>query len=136
MNMVDEIPDGILPGLYDVRGPQKIIVKRNCRGRPRKIVDYERAKALAAEMCTQEEIALALGVSRTRLEGDPEFRAAFWAGRNQRKIGLRALQWRTAERGNVLMQIFLGKQYLAQTEKGDATGVPVVVVIDKKDGSL
>jgi hypothetical protein len=33
------------------------------------------------------------------------------------KIKLRTYQWRSAEKGNVTMQIWLGKQYLGQSDK-------------------
>jgi hypothetical protein len=34
-------------------------------------------------------------------------------------MSLRRLQWKSAEAGNTTMQIFLGKQWLDQTEKTD-----------------
>lgn len=37
------------------------------------------------------------------------------------KISLRRLQFKSAEAGNVTMQIWLGKQYLGQTEKQEQT---------------
>lgn len=37
------------------------------------------------------------------------------------KIKLRTYQWRSAEQGNVTMQIWLGKQYLGQSDKVDTS---------------
>lgn len=36
---------------------------------------------------------------------------------DSRRLKLREWQWKAAEKGNVTMQIWLGKQYLGQTEK-------------------
>jgi hypothetical protein len=38
-------------------------------------------------------------------------------GRSQMKMRLRQLQWKSAESGNVTMQIFLGKNILGQQDK-------------------
>ena len=37
--------------------------------------------------------------------------------RDGRRVRLRQLQWKSAESGNVVMQIWLGKQYLGQMDK-------------------
>ena len=37
-------------------------------------------------------------------------------GKAEMKLRLRQLQWKSAEKGNVVMQIWLGKQMLGQTE--------------------
>ena len=39
------------------------------------------------------------------------------AGKEQMKIKLRQLQWKHAALGNTALLIFLGKQYLGQSEK-------------------
>ncbi len=36
---------------------------------------------------------------------------------------LRQLQWNSAERGNIVMQIFLGKNLLGQTDKIETTNL-------------
>lgn len=38
------------------------------------------------------------------------------------KISLRRLQWKSAQSGNVSMLIWLGKQYLGQTDKQELSG--------------
>jgi len=131
--MTGEAPTGIFPGLYDVDTPQVFPTKRG-RGQPRKTIDYEQAGLLARKMCTYDEIAIELGVSRSWLERDHRFREVYSKARNGRKIGLRDHQFRTAEGGNVLMQIHLGKYYLDQRDK-DGDRMPVVIVIDKKDSA-
>ena len=42
-------------------------------------------------------------------------------GRDKGKIRLRQLMWRTAENGNVTMQIWLSKQYLGMSDKQEVT---------------
>lgn len=45
-------------------------------------------------------------------------------GREDAKQRLRRLQWINAEKGNVAMQIWLGKQYLGQKEPQDENTTP------------
>ena len=53
-------------------------------------------------------------------------------GRDKGKIRLRQLQWRAAEKGNVSMLIWLGKQVLDQTDRQEITEVKPIddVVFD------
>lgn len=73
--------------------------------------------------CTGEEIAGVMGVDYDTLNriikdrynvSVPEFLKS--KGSNG-KMSLRRAQWKTAEAGNATMLIWLGKQYLGQTEK-------------------
>lgn len=74
--------------------------------------------------CTLKELAAAFSVTKDtlikRIEehyGD-KFSTVFEQKREAGKISLRRSQWQTAtERNNVTMQIFLGKQYLGQSDK-------------------
>ena len=86
-------------------------------GRPKKEIDYELAGKLAAIQCTQEEIADILDISRQTLLKDEQFLYIFRTKKETGKSSLRRMQWKTAEAGNPTMQIWLGKQYLGQSDK-------------------
>jgi len=85
--------------------------------RPRKDINYTQARRLAEIQCTINEIAHVLGVSDTKLKRDVEFRAIYDAAREKGKTSLRRLQWAAARKGNTAMLIWLGKQYLGQTDR-------------------
>jgi hypothetical protein len=85
--------------------------------RPRIEVDYKQAGKLAEIQCTIDEIAHVLGVSSTKLKRDDEFRAIYDQAREKGKTSLRRLQWAAARRGSTAMLIWLGKQYLGQTDR-------------------
>lgn len=87
-------------------------------GRPKKVVDLEKVRRLSAIMCTQEEIASVLMASVDTLSRTPGFAEAYKSGRETGKASLRRLQWKHAQT-NPAMAIWLGKQYLGQTEKAD-----------------
>lgn len=85
--------------------------------RPRKEIDYTQARRLAEIQCTIAEIAHVFGVSDTKLKRDAEFRAVYDQAREHGKASLRRLQWAAARRGSTAMLIWLGKQYLGQTDR-------------------
>jgi hypothetical protein len=76
--------------------------------------------------CTQAEIADVLQVSVDTLERrvledfGVNFAEYYKRFQGQGKMSLRRLQWNNAKKGNVTMQIFLGKQYLGQSDKVEA----------------
>ena len=86
-------------------------------------LDASKVEALAALQCTMEEIASGLGISRMTLhrrrEEDPAIDTAIEKGRELGTRSLRRLQYEAAKGGNVTMQIWLGKQWLKQTDKHD-----------------
>lgn len=76
----------------------------------------------------QEEIGALCGLSQSqvskRLNDDdfPELRDAFIAGRNVARMSLRRAQFKKAvEEGNLVAQIWLGKQELGQSDKREET---------------
>jgi len=91
------------------------------RGRPRIKIDYKQVEQLAAMQCTDEEIAAVLGVERStikrRKKDDDEFCTAYKKGKERGKASLRRMQFKVAEGGNATMLIWLGKQYLGQSDK-------------------
>lgn len=82
--------------------------------RPLKQVDEKIISRLAKIGCTTEEIASVAGCSKDTLER--RFAAIIQKGRADMRMSLRRIQWRMAEKGNVVMAIWLGKQHLEQRE--------------------
>ena len=91
-------------------------VKRKV-GRPKLNIDYETVSKLARMMCTMQEIASFLDVSINFLEKDAEFIRVYKKNIDNGKISLRRSQLKLADSGNCTMNIWLGKQYLGQTDK-------------------
>jgi|TARA_R100000329_G_C7596343_1_gene211485 hypothetical protein len=88
--------------------------------RPKKYnIDNKQIQKLATLGCTNKEIAEFFGCSPDLLE--KSYSEFLTKGRAEQKIRLRQLQWRSAEKGNVVMQIFLGKNMLGQQDKLEET---------------
>ena len=103
------------------------------KGRPEAKIDGEAFEKLAAFQCTQPEIAAFFKVSvdtiQRRIANVPEFAEAWERGRENGKASLRRMQFASAQKGNVTMAIWLGKQYLGQRDRFD-TDVTI------KDGDM
>ena len=84
--------------------------------RPKKLIDYITVEKLAQMMCTQEEIASFLGISSRTLQRDEEFCRIHKKGMDTGKMSLRRNQFKMSET-NPTMAIWLGKQYLGQSDK-------------------
>ena len=99
----------------------------NKGGRPRREIDLELVRRSAAIGCTNEEIAVLVGMKRRgfhdRLVADPDLAAAIEDGRPEGRATLRRYQWQAAAKGNTSMLIWLGKQYLGQTDKSETTNL-------------
>ena len=80
---------------------------------------------LARIQCTQKEAAAVLGVHRETfskfLDRHPKAREAWEDGAETGKASLRRHQYKAAEAGSATMQIWLGKQWLEQTDKTENT---------------
>src|SRR6204780_2624518 len=88
------------------------------RGRPKKFVDLELVEKLAHIQCTYGEIAATLGVSVDTLQRNKNFAVVYKKGAEGGRKSLRRMQFEAANKGNVVMQIWLGKQYLGQSDHG------------------
>ena len=86
-------------------------------GRPKKKIDYDLVGKLAAIQCTEIEIAGILDISERTLQRDAEFCRIYALKKDSGKASLRRMQWKKAEEGNATLLIWLGKQYLGQTDK-------------------
>lgn len=87
-------------------------------GRPKKFVDLELVERLAQIQCTHTEIASALGISVDTLTRNRHFAEVYKRGAESGRKSLRRMQFESALKGNVTMMIWLGKQYLGQSDQG------------------
>ena len=91
-------------------------------GRPKIQIDKEQFEKLCGIQCTEEEIAAWFRCSVDTIENwcrdtyDTTFSEIFKRHSAAGKISLRRTQFKLAEK-NTAMAIFLGKQYLGQTDK-------------------
>ena len=89
------------------------------------VVDLSRLPALCRIQATAEECASVLGISQDTLERrlKTEHGCTFSEFYNRYaapgKCSLRRLQWKLARSGNPTMLIWLGKQWLGQTDKAE-----------------
>lgn len=111
-------------------------LKLNKGGRPRKEIDMDLVERLANIQCTQEEIACVVGCSVDTLVAQPGFSEIYKKGKEVGKSSLRRTQWKLAQT-NTAMAIWLGKQYLGQTDKienVDDQKITIVSDVKKDDG--
>lgn len=91
-------------------------------GRPLKEINQKQFENLCAMQCTEEEICGFFGVTDKTLSGwckrtyGQTFSEVFKEKRCGGRISLRRSQFKLAEK-NAAMAIWLGKQYLGQTER-------------------
>ena len=78
-------------------------------------IDAGLVQKLASIQCTDAEIAAVCGCSETTVKR--RCREALDVGRAHANVSLRRVQWKAARKGNIVMMIWLGKQYLGQTDK-------------------
>ena len=94
---------------------------KHAGGRPRVVFDLRQVEDLGKIQSTHAELAAVLGVSvdtvERRLRDGPEFREAYEKGLEHGKSSLRRIQWKAALGGTTTMQIWLGKQYLGQSDR-------------------
>ena len=83
--------------------------------RPKLQLDENIIEKLAAIHCTMEEIASVCNCSVDTLER--RYAELIKRAKDKGRSSLRRLQWENAQKGNVTMQIWLGKQTLGQTDK-------------------
>lgn len=90
--------------------------------RPKKYdIDTNQVEKLASYGCTVREIANFFGCSEDLIK--KSYSQFVTKGQDSGKTRLRKLQWTAAEKGNVPMLIWLGKQVLGQTDKQELTEV-------------
>lgn len=95
-------------------------------GRPAKEIPQKEFEKLCGLQCTKEEICGFFDVTDKTLENwckrtyKQGFSEVFREKRGLGKISLRRMQFRLAEK-SAAMAIFLGKNWLGQTDKGQGT---------------
>jgi hypothetical protein len=92
-------------------------VEESKRGRPKKFIDLDLVRKLAQIQCTHAEIAATLDLSVDTLTRNEDFAEVYKRGADAGKKSLRRMQFESAAKGNATMQIWLGKQYLHQTDR-------------------
>lgn len=85
--------------------------------RPLKIIDEDAVRKLASIQCSYEEMAAVLKCDPKTLSN--RFSQAIKEGRSQGRMSLKRKQYEMAMGGNITMLIWLGKQYLEQSDKVD-----------------
>lgn len=99
-------------------------------GRPKKNItpkEWESIDYMCMIHCTGEEIAGVLGMDYDTLNRNCKDQKGMYISEyikqksNGGKMSLRRAQWKSAEGGNVTMQIWLGKQWLGQKDSQDIT---------------
>ena len=83
--------------------------------RPKKYdIDTEEVQKLAKYGMTNVEIADFFGCDESLIR--KSYSEYLTKGRAEMKLRLRQLQWKSAEKGNAVMLIWLGKQMLGQSD--------------------
>jgi hypothetical protein len=95
-------------------------------------IDLTELEKLCMLQCTDQEIGFWFGVT-TRTIGRRRklraFREAMERGQAKGRISMRRAQLRILENGNATMAIWLGKQYLGQTDEIGVNGLTPMLVI-------
>lgn len=118
------------------RVEEKLI--ENKGGRPRKEIDFETFEKLCTLQCTKLEICEFFGLTDKTLERrvqehyDMGFSEVFKIKRSPGKISLRRTQFELAKKSPA-MAIFLGKNYLGQSDKYETkvSGEIEIISIDR-----
>lgn len=89
-------------------------------GRPPLAINAKVVQGMASVGATNVEIAAFLRCHVDTITN--RFSEMLGKSRGNMKVSLRRLQWAAAKRGDRTMLIWLGKQYLAQSDKQELTG--------------
>ena len=92
-------------------------MEKRKRGRPKLDIDPDKVEMLASFGRSTVEIAKLHNCDEHTIR--KRFRSELERGRESMKIKLRQLQWKQAENGNTSLLIFLGKQYLGQSDRNE-----------------
>jgi hypothetical protein len=109
-------------------------------GRPRWELtddDFTQLIGMAEICCTQDEICGIYGIcadtldARLKERGYSNFSDFYKKHSGKGKMSLRRIQWQSAQQGSVPMQIWLGKNWLGQTDKLEAESkeLPVLQIL-------
>ena len=99
--------------------------RKSNAGRPPKQIDYKRLDSMCAIQCTGEECAAILDMSyllmnqKLKEDGHGNFLEYYAIKAAGGKASLRRRQYKAAMDGQPTMLVWLGKQWLGQTDKSD-----------------
>lgn len=102
--------------------------------RPLKVINEQQVFDLASFFCTDEQIATIVGCSPDTLSR--RFAEIIQKGRESAKHNIRRKQYEVAMSGNVSMLIWLGKQYLGQSDKQEIAASVQAIKINKDEENL
>ena len=110
---------------------EKKVVKKNLGGRPSKLplINKEHFEGMCKIQCTKDEMCAIFQVHEETLtkwchqEYSIGFSDIYKKLASTGKMSLRRQQFKSAENGNVTMQIWLGKQWLGQTDKVESSNI-------------
>ena len=111
-------------------------------GRPPIEIDWDIVKGLCEIMCTQVEICSVLGISVDTLtracKAQHNMTCAEYIKSHQEigKSSLRRAQFSAAMKGNPTMLIWMGKQFLDQSDKSEVTQIAKRNIEDYTDEEL
>lgn len=101
-------------------------------------IDKEQFETLCAMQCIEEEILAVLKISDKTLNtwcketyDGKNFSEIYAEKRQLGKASLRRMQWDTAKKGNVTMQIWLGKNLLDQRENIEVDNSKTIEKLDE-----
>lgn len=94
-----------MSGIEEEQGP----------GRPKLELDEEQIGRLASIHCSVDEIALIMGCGRDTIYRN--YMDVVEQGRARGRMGLRRKQWEVANEGNPTMLVWLGKNWLSQSDQ-------------------
>lgn len=100
--------------------------RRKPNKRALKDIDPKAVFKLAQRFWTKSEIAAFLNCAENTITN--RFEDIYTKGKEEGKAKLRDVQLKSAMSGNVTMQIWLGKQYLDQTDKTNISGLSDVEI--------
>ena len=95
-------------------------------GRKKAQIDWDLVEKMAKRHCDGVQIAARLGIHPETLYGrvSEKFKVGFSEWMSTKKADGKSVlieeQWKKAEKGDNTMLIFLGKQYLGQSEKSES----------------
>lgn len=108
-------------------------------GKPKRVFTDEQIGEmgdLALAGCQTKTIASLMDIPRETIDSRPDIQQLLSKKRAERKLTLREQQNDSSKKGNVTMQIWLGKQVLDQKDKQDITSgdkpIPAQIIIFAK----
>ena len=124
-------------GVSSLYRRENIKMAKNKGGRPKADIDEQKVFKLAKLQCTHKEIAEFFNVSTDTIAR--RFADVILKGQEVGKTSLRRAQFKAAIKGSTAMLIWLGKQYLSQTEKVNITNDELmeekISIVPNKNGN-